>query len=196
MKKVYSKASITAVSYRKVSKTINGQPKNYYQYPTTLGDYCFRISVGEDEISQEYISRLYDMDNAEVDRNCRKDKPERSETEKEQLRKYQESHYDNVGENWTDSLERIEEEAFEEGTDIDQFGFMYANWQEANPGESDRVSRLREIITILTPEEQSLLYMKYYEGMSFSEIGAVYGIHKMSVKGRLDTLLRKMKKLF
>ena len=196
MKKVYSSASIAAVSYRKKAKTINGQPKDYYMYPTTMGDFVYRIKVGEDGITQADIEMLYNMDNAEVDRNCRKDKPEWTEVEEEQLRKYEETHYGNVGKNWTDSLERIAEETFGLETDMDELRFMFDDWKERNPDESDAARRLKEVLLDLDQEDQLLINLVFYKQCTYAEAGKVLGITSTPVRNRLKKIFKKIREVF
>ena len=194
MKKIYSNVSITAISYRKKNKFKDGTPRNYYDYQFTDG-YRYRVFVEEDNVPQEVISSLYDMDNADAINNCRKDRPEWTEVEKEQLRRYEETHYDShVGKNWTESLDKLVGSL--EGKDLDSLSFMMDRWYETQPEEPKEVKRLWEIIHTLSHDEQALITMIFFDGLSYREAGKVFGITKQAVDKRLSKIFTKIRKDF
>lgn len=57
------------------------------------------------------------------------------------------------------------------------------------------LEELRSAIRKLTPEEQKLIYLYYYESWSMEKIGKRFGISKMAVSKRHTKVIKKLREL-
>ena len=57
------------------------------------------------------------------------------------------------------------------------------------------LEELRSAIRKLTPEEQKLIYLYYYENWSMERIGKQFGISKMAVSKRHTKVIKKLREL-
>ena len=54
---------------------------------------------------------------------------------------------------------------------------------------------LGKAMKILSPEQQRIVQMKFYEGRNETEIGRILGITKQSAQDRVKVILKKLKKV-
>ena len=186
MKKYRKTTSIAAVNYKKKNHA------NYFDYEYTDGT-VIRIIAGEDGVTQDDIDELIRDFNRQVDHNCYHDKPQRSKEYKEQQERYEEVHYDNtVGKGWTLSYDAVVE-ASDDGCNIDELGIMFTAWNNTYTEVSDRVLDLRAAIEDLSEEEKQIIYLYFYEGMTYRAIGDILGVSKDTVVNRLRRILNTLK---
>ena len=186
MKKFRSSTSITVLNYKKKNHA------NYYDYRFTDGT-VHRLIVGEDNITQEDIDELIKMHNREVDHNCYHDKPHHSTEYKEQREQYEEVHYDNtIGDDWTMSYE-----VFLDSTDgncnIDEFWIMFNAWRDMNEEPYGQILDLRAELEDLPEEDQELLRLRFYEDMSYRDIGDLYHISKDTAYNKIKRILKELR---
>lgn len=186
MKKYRKTTSIAAVNYKKKNHA------NYFDYEYTDGT-VIRITAGEDGVTQDHIDELIRDFNRQVDRNCYHDKPQHSQEYSEQLEQYERFHYDNrYGKDWTLSYDAVVE-ASDDNCNIDELGIMLTAWNNTYTEVSDRVLGLRAAIEDLSEEEKQIIYMRFFEDMTFRDIGDVLGISKDTVINRLRRILSTLK---
>lgn len=186
MKKFRTNKSIAAVNYKKKKLS------NHFDFESTDGT-VIRLVAGEDGLSLNDIHELIRNYNRQVDRNCYHDKPQRSKEYKEQLEEYERYHYSNtVGKDWTLSYDAVVE-ASDDGCNIDELGIMYTAWNNTHTEVSDRVRDLRAAVEDLTEEEKQIIYMRFYEDMTFRDIGEVLSVSKDTVVNKLRRILSTLK---
>ena len=61
---------------------------------------------------------------------------------------------------------------------------------QSNPGEASEV--VREAIGRLSAAARELIFMRYYDGLSYEQISAVLGISEQAINGRLRRAKKKM----
>jgi RNA polymerase sigma factor (sigma-70 family) len=64
--------------------------------------------------------------------------------------------------------------------------------QTNNPDECNTM--IRRVIEKLPAGEKELIVLRYYDGLSYEQIGSVLGLGKAAINGRLTRAKRKMKK--
>ena len=57
------------------------------------------------------------------------------------------------------------------------------------------LDRLREIILLLTEDEQLLIKQHFFQGISENKLGEIYGISQQAISKRLVKIQKKLKKL-
>lgn len=63
-----------------------------------------------------------------------------------------------------------------------------------NDNRDDRVQSVRQAIEQLSVSAKELVVLRYYNGLSYEQIGSVLGISKATINGRLTRAKRKMAK--
>ncbi len=64
---------------------------------------------------------------------------------------------------------------------------------EAKSGDDDSTAEtVREAISKLSASARELIFLRYYDGMSYEQISAVLGISEQAINGRLRRAKRKM----
>jgi len=67
--------------------------------------------------------------------------------------------------------------------------------KEEQEEQRKKLFRLKNAVSSLEPEQQKIIKMSFYENKSYSEIGQALGISKQSAFDRMQTILKKLKKL-
>ncbi len=62
----------------------------------------------------------------------------------------------------------------------------------AKPRDDDAAETVREAISKLSASARELIFLRYYDGMSYEQISAVLGISEQAINGRLRRAKRKM----
>ncbi len=62
----------------------------------------------------------------------------------------------------------------------------------ANSRDDDTTETIREAISKLSASARELIFLRYYDGMSYEQISAVLGISEQAINGRLRRAKKKM----
>ena len=62
----------------------------------------------------------------------------------------------------------------------------------ANSNDDDTIEPVREAISKLSASARELVFLRYYDGMSYEQISAVLGISEQAINGRLRRAKKKM----
>lgn len=58
--------------------------------------------------------------------------------------------------------------------------------------QSDTAETVKQAITELSPSQRELIFLRFYDGMSYEQISAVLGLSKQAINGRLRRAKKKM----
>ena len=148
------------------------------------------LRPGENDITEAHIKMLHAMDDAEVYNNIKNGRPEPTETEKQQMREWEETHQgEKAPHSWNVSLDMplTDEENSDTLRDV-----------VAEPVEPDNpdVERLREIVAAMTERQQQVYQLHYIEGFSVKETAAILGMSSPAVTKHKHHIIEIIKKFF
>ena len=75
-------------------------------------------------------------------------------------------------------------------------GREFADAMPTNSKKQEQLQNLRRVIKALSKDQQEILKMAFEENKSHSEIGEAFGVSKQAIQQRMETILKKLKKLF
>lgn len=171
----------------KIRKTPTKQ-RGTYTYVTAEGQ-CIVLRPGENDVTEVDIKRLHTMDDAEVYNNLKNARPEPSETEKQQMREWEEQHSgEKAPRNWNQSLDA----SLTDEDDSATLGDMIATPEKT---DSPAVERLREIVATMTERQQQVYQLHLLEGFSVKETAAILGLSSPAVTKHKRRIIEIIKKI-
>jgi len=60
------------------------------------------------------------------------------------------------------------------------------------PSDDETIEAVRQAIRKLSPSARELVFLRFYDGMSYEQISAVLGISEQAINGRLRRAMKKM----
>lgn len=67
---------------------------------------------------------------------------------------------------------------------------------EESSEHTGRLAALQTMLTTLTPEQRQIIALKFYQQKNDTEIGQMLGITRQAVQSRIETIFKKIKKVF
>ena len=62
----------------------------------------------------------------------------------------------------------------------------------ADPPENDTSDVVREAVNKLSPQGREVIFLRFYDGLSYEQISAVLGISEQAINGRLRRARKKI----
>ena len=182
-------------------KTYKTRNRSTYTYVTDTGE---RITLcpGTDPttgetITEEDIRRLHLMDDAEVRNNLKHARRPVEPWEKDTIEQWRADHpFEDLPDRSNVSLDA---EGADEDGDADDAGKGYIAAASMALAAQERVSpqveRLREVVEMLTPDQQKLYRRIVIEGETAVSIAHKEGVSEAAIHNRMERIKRKIKKL-
>lgn len=154
------------------------------------------LTPGRDGVTEEDIRLLHQMDDNEVYNNNKQAKPPVQDWEKPMIEAWKESHpEEDLPVRRNVSLDQIMKPDDSE-MDGDKNSLLLGI---STPFENEvpaDIERLREVVQMLTPEQQELYRRVILAGMALADAGAEMGLTESAVKKRMVRIREAIKKKF
>ena len=172
----------------KTRKTPTKQ-RGTYTYVTAEG--CkIVLRPGEEDVTAVHIKVLHSLDDAEVYNNIKNARPEPSEAEKQQMRKWEDQHPgEKAPRNWNLSLDA----SLTDEDDSATLGDMVAAPEKT---DSPEVERLRQIVAAMTERQKQVYQLHLIEGFSVKETAAILGMSSPAVTKHKQRIIEIIKENF
>lgn len=180
----------------KFRKTPSSQRGTYkYVYYDDNGKFIVELVPGVDGVTELDILECHRADDREVYNNIKNSRPKLSVEEKQQIKEWEENHHDDWSQkNWNLSLDSV---TIDDGAaDKSVVLFAASNIKMSENTPDPMVERLREVVELLTPDQQSLYHKIVIEEIPQVEIAEQLGITKQALQSRWKKIQTKIKKLF
>ncbi|WP_294143842.1 RNA polymerase sigma factor [uncultured Clostridium sp.] len=176
----------------KFHKTAANQ-RGTYPYRFQNGDTVI-LKPGEDGITEMDIKSLHAFDDSEVYFNIKNSRPQLTDEEKTAVKEWQDKHPgEELPKNWNLSIESLEEEGISQDKSKVLADTAYSPFEEV----PDEVERLREVVSMLTPQQQEIYRRVLIDEEPAQDVAAEMGIpSKQAMNNRLNKIKAQIKKLF
>ena len=150
------------------------------------------IKPGEEGVTEEFIKKLHSLDDSEVYYNHKNWHRPISEKEKQDIKEWEDKHPgEKYQEIWNISIDSI----FDEEGNQDKCIYLADN-TTIEEEISEKVDRLREVVSMMTEKQQRVYELHFIEGYSLSEIAAIMGTSVPSVHKHKEKILKFIKENF
>ena len=176
----------------KFRKTETKQRGSYVYYYGK--DEKITITPGKDGVTEMDIKLLHSLDDHEVYTNIKNSRPKMDEQEKAAVKKWEDAHPGEVApKNWNISIDAFDDE---EGTSQDKSKVLEEAYYSLQVEDSPKVERLRNVVEMLTPEQQELYQMEVIQGLSLTEGARILGTSIPNIHKRMNRIYDQIKKKF
>lgn len=195
----------------RIRKTRQDQRRNYiYQFADGHKDV---ITAGENGVTEIDIKMLHSRDDSEVNNNLKNMKPDRTEDEKEEIKRWKDKYIEDFEEEYgykpnKEDVEYMANEVFpknynlsldydhEGELDSDKKAISYETSTCDDYSEiiSPWSEQMEELLNELTAKQRQVVQLMYVEGYKQSEIAKMLGISSAGVKKHLDKAKAFIKK--
>ncbi len=161
-----------------------------YTYHFAAGE-SVTLTPGKNGVTELDIKALHSAGDSEVYFNIKNTRPKLTEEEKAAIKDWEDKHPgEEAPKNWNLSIESLQDD----GVDLDKSSILadasYSPFEDVSP----EVERLREVVEMLTPDQQALYRRVFLLEESQVEIAAELGITKQALQSRLNKIKAKIKK--
>lgn len=177
------------------------EERGVYRYPISVDDgkggyreEYITIKPGEDGVTEMDIKSLHALDDSEVYYNIKNSRPQLTTEEKIAVKDWEDKHPgEEIPKNWNLSIESLEDEGISQDKSSVLAKAAYSPLEDV-PLDIDR---LREVVQLLTPEQQEIYRRVLIEGEPAQDVAAEMGIpSKQAMNNRLNKIKAQIKKLF
>lgn len=185
------------MKFRKTRK----EERGVYRYPISVEDgkggyreEYITIRPGEDGVTEMDIKSLHALDDSEVYYNIKNSRPQLSDEEKAAIKEWEDKHPgEEVPKNWNLSIESLEDEGISQDKSRILADVSYSPFEDVSP----EVDRLREVVQMLTPEQQEIYRRVFINEEPAQDVAKDMGIpSKQAMNNRLNKIKAQIKKLF
>lgn len=164
-----------------------------YPYRFGNGDTVI-LKPGEDGVTEMDIKSLHALDDSEVYYNIKNSRPQLSDEEKAEIKEWEDKHPgEEVPKNWNLSIESLEDEGISQDKSRILADVSYSPFEDVSP----EVDRLREVVQMLTPEQQEIYRRVFINEEPAQDVAKDMGIpSKQAMNNRLNKIKAQIKKLF
>lgn len=176
----------------KFKKTETKQRGSYVYYYGK--DEKVTITPGKDGVTEMDIKLLHSLDDHEVYTNIKNSRPKMDELEKAEVKEWQEAHPGEVApKNWNISIDAFDGE---DCTSQDKSKVLEEAYYSLQEEVSPAVERLRDVVEMLTPEQQKLYQMVVIQSMTLTAEAEGLGTSIPNIHKRMNRIYEQIKKKF
>lgn len=192
------------------TNTANRTTYTYKFYDQDGNKEKITIRPGENGVTEANIKELHALDDSEVYYNNKNLRPERTEEEKAEMKRWEEDYINNAikergytptkdevkdavkekfPRNYNLSLDFIYGDS-ESETDFDKNNLMYQASLAAETEESDETLKVRKLMSQMTEKQREALILTEFKGWGLKEAGKIMGISAKNVKKHRDNAMK------